>query len=131
MRELRDALQTLALPAREQIRVTQPGEVTVELYEDFTTYSRAFLEIAGTEVTDAKRASLEAVRNALESIPNEDFGDYAEGFDTAYELLLSRSSWEEVRRKAREGLATFSWPEEAPPAYERVASNIFWKPRRE
>ena len=116
-----EALQALALPSAEQIRVTQPACITCELYEDFVFYQRVYRDTFGEELTQEQKEKLDRVLESLEAVP-------AEGFECFNNLALEHPRWQKVRVAASEALRELKWPETAPEPYEEIEPRV-WKRR--
>jgi hypothetical protein len=117
-REFRISLQALALPAPEQVRVTKPGCVTCELYQDFQHWSEEYLTHFAGVVSPTQRSAIQAVSGALDAIPPSDR-------TCNNDALLQRLSWQHVRFAAQRALSTLAWPLDAPAPYVRLSHDVW------
>ena len=102
------AVLTLALPASEQSRVFPSFcDITFELIDDF---DNAIIteEFKGYEakVDGARRATLEALKEAVEKLDDEDWDYYPD----TIEETLARQNWLDIRQRASEVLTAFEIP---------------------
>jgi hypothetical protein len=120
---LREAVNALALPAGEQVRVTLPGCVTCELLNDFDIWAREALERYATTLTPHQQACLRAIGGKMDEMTEEDY----ECCCTAEAALprLERRLWCELRSLARGALEAFGWPLAAQDAYRPVNERVW------
>jgi hypothetical protein len=123
-RNLKEALQALALPPAEQIRVTEPGCVMCELYEDFCSDYPAYISMFDPELSEDQRNLLLAVAGNLENIPNEAFVCYDNS-------CLEHQAWAEVRSSAAAALSALGWKMELPATYQEVEPGVWRRPQGE
>jgi hypothetical protein len=121
-RNLKESLQALALLPAEQIRVTQPGCVTCELYEDFHLNYHAYVGMLDAELSENQRGLLHAVVKNLENIPDEAFECYNNN-------CLEHPAWAEVRSSATAALSGLGWMVEAPAEYREVERDVWKRPQ--
>ena len=116
-----EALQVLGLPSAEQIRVTEPGCVTCELYDDFVFNHELFVEAFANELSDSQKEKLAYVLKKLEAIPDE-------GFVCFDMTALNQPGWDTVRVAASEALREMHWPEKAPEPYKETKDGVWQRP---
>jgi hypothetical protein len=115
-------LQALALPASEQVRVTVPGCVTCELYEDFVGNYSPFLQCYEATLSDIQKQQLRNASETLEAMPSESFVCFDES-------VLEYHSWAEMREIAASALREFGWSLEPPQEYVEFESGAWQRPR--
>jgi hypothetical protein len=120
-RNFREALQALALPAPEQIRVTVPGCVTCELYEDFVSNYSPFLQCYEATLSDIQKQQLRVASETLEAMPSESFVCFDES-------VLEHRSWAEIREVAASALFELGWSLEAPEEYVEFQPGAWQRP---
>ncbi len=113
--EFRYAIQALALPSVEQIRVLSPGDINTELYEDFIHWYPLFLQTTRTPLNQQQKEILDQVAQKLDTLPVEYFDDD----------MLDHQKWEEIRKIAEEALKLLFWPEEAPPEFKEIRPGVW------
>lgn len=118
-KNLQNSLRTLALPPGEQERVTSPGCVTCDLYEDFRLDFELFMKNFGSKLIEEQKIALQFVSDKLEEVPDEAF----ECFSIA---ALEHPAWEKVRSAAAEALKQMGWTVETPSAYKEKKPGV-WK----
>jgi hypothetical protein len=121
LKTFKGTLQALALPPAEQVRVTMPGCVTCDLYEDFTLYHRLFLGESGETLTPAQQEALARVVETLEAVPPE----AQECFEAS---MLEHQAWADVRGVAQAALKELGWAAEAPSEFQQVKPGVWHRP---
>ncbi len=114
-REFRYAIQALALPSDQQIRVLSPGDINTELYEDFKHWYPLFLQTARTPLSQPQKEILAELAQKLDSLPDEVFDDD----------MLDHQKWEEIRRMSKEALRSLFWSETAPPEFKEIQPGVW------
>ena len=112
--QLRWAVQALALPASEQIRLF-PSFVCVadELALDFSHW----FEVAsdGGELTSEQRVALQHLDDTLAAFSGSEHPDV-----WTEEALHAHPTWVQFRQQASAFLAAFDWPYEPPPSNRAI-----------
>ena len=120
-RNFREALQALALPASEQVRVTVPGCVTCELYEDFIGNYSPFLQCYEATLSEPQKQQLCVASETLEAMPSESFVCFDES-------ALELPAWSQMRDVAASALCELGWNLEPPEEYVEFESGAWKRP---
>ena len=72
-RQFKEALQALALNAESQVKCTEPGDVPVEIVEDYSHWSRVFKTYFSGDLDSDKTTSIDELRNLVEALPDAIF----------------------------------------------------------
>lgn len=118
----RDALLSLAIGAEEQVRVTEPGDVPVELIEDYLTWSESFVMHFESELDVDVTAAIMAFREVVDGLPETVFCE-------TNLASMQQSEWQPIREHAQQVLKLLGWPCESPEpfAYHKSLLGGFWK----
>ncbi len=114
-REFRYAIQALALPPTEQIRVLSPGDIYTELYEEFVHWYPLFLQRTTTPLSQKQKKTLDGLAQKLSALPDECFDDDK----------LDDQKWEEIRKIAKKALRSLFWPVKAPPEFKEIRPGVW------
>lgn len=117
-RQLKWALQALAIPAEAQLRLFPDWVVKAdELALDFDHWALVIRSNYAEELTHQQSARLADVDRSLGEMPR---GGAGAGVDLwSDDALRSSPHWVQVRQCAGAALAAFGWPVEGPPADPR------------
>ena len=120
-RELRFALQALALPARAQAAYHAGACTTCELFHDFVHAHEALTPAVSPRFTAEQGEALAAVYAALQCLPATEL----ECWDDS---ALGRDGWDRLRGLAVTALLALGWPLEPPAPYRQVSPGVWQRP---
>lgn len=110
LQELHWALQALAQPADVQLTLFPDFACkTDELALDFDDWAPAVLQCPEIELTEPQRTALQHIDEAFTKMNAEGTPIWTD------DALRSAPEWEQARSLARQALAAFAWPPDAPP----------------
>ncbi len=121
-KQFRMALQVLAIKPDEQVRALEPGDVPVEMCEDYLYYSTAYQQWFEHELDAETVDAIKRLTSKIEALP-----------DTAFPQdsnlsAMGRPEWEPLRVEAQLLLKKLNWPFEPPPPFINEGDGV-WRLR--
>ncbi|MBQ4834797.1 hypothetical protein [Pseudoalteromonas luteoviolacea] len=117
-KQFREALQVLAVDAASQVKCTEPGDVPVEICEDYLHWSEVYISTFSRELSEHKIKEIKALFLAVNELTENAF------CDTNMESML-HPEWEPLRQNAKLVLNILDWPIEAPQGYYDLGSGVY------
>ena len=116
------ALQALAIKPEEQVKVLEPGDVPVEMCEDYLYSSTAYQQWFEHELDAETVDDIKRLTSMIETLP-----------DTAFPQdsnlsAMERPEWEPLRVEAQLLLKILNWPIEPPPPFINEGDGV-WRRR--
>ena len=117
-KQFKDSLQVLAISAKEQVAVTEPGDVPEEIIDDYLLWAESYRNnFSDTLSSDIFKAITE-LEFMVNKLPESVFKE------TNLESM-NQPEWQFLREKAKLLLDKLNWPIEPPPAYVNEGDGTF------
>jgi len=114
----REALQVLAITPEQQVECTIPGDVPVDIMEDFLHWGNAY-SLSDPEVINPDlKADIEEITKMLHNLPDSVFC-----IDNLQSM--QQPHWEPLRIKAKLLLQKLDWPLEQPTCFIDDGTGVY------
>jgi hypothetical protein len=117
----RDALRSLAIEPEEQVRVTEPGDVPVELIEDYLTWSGSFVNHFKSELGADTASAIMELREAVDGLPETVFRE-------TNLSPMQQPEWQPIREHAKRILELLGWPCVSPEPFTSEDQSVYRRP---
>ena len=117
----KDALRSLAITPEEQVRVTEPGDVPLELIEDYLTWSVSFVIHFKSELETHVISAIMELREAVDCLPESVFCE-------TNLSSMQQPEWQPIRERAKKVLILLGWPCVAPEPFTSEGNGVFRRP---
>ncbi|KJY78283.1 hypothetical protein [Vibrio nigripulchritudo] len=117
-KQFKEALQALAIDAHSQVECTSPGDVPIELCEDYLLWNESYIELFSNEISPKAVDLIKELKALVDDLPDSAFQD------TNLESML-RPKWEPLRVKAAQVLALLNWSVESPSSFHSLGNGVY------
>jgi len=117
-KQFKEALQALAIDAHSQVECTSPGDVPIELCEDYLLWNESYVKLFSNEISPKAIELIQELKVLVDDLPEIAFQD------TNLDSVL-RPEWEPLRVKAVQVLALLNWPVESPSSFYSLGNGVY------
>ena len=121
LKNFQESLLALAAEPEEQLRITEPGDVPVDISEDYRLWSSKYLEYFSSEIDPETKKLVEDLLERVVHLPASAFAD-----DNL--VSMRQPAWQPLRDLAKNLVNALGWGHERPSPYRYEGHGVYKRP---